>query len=112
MEEKTYSLSDIQKAFFPNKSLEELLVYQSYNYSLSEIKEMFEKKSDELLPCPNPECKEDGTYIKQENAVPDGKLYWVICPNCRYHSPVASTAEEAKRLHNLIADNSRRNGEE
>jgi hypothetical protein len=73
------------------------------------------RKEPELKACPNPTCEQ--TKFLEIVEVPSmyshpNKAFIVECKNCGYRGGRGSSKEQAVKLHNLIADKSRRNGEE
>ncbi len=57
------------------------------------------KREPEIVPCPNPECSDNGCFI-----IRDEEIYWIRCPRCGYEGPKEDTPAEAIRLHNLTAE--------
>lgn len=53
--------------------------------------------SEEILPCPNPECR--GECCDQESG---GRIWWFCLAHCGYSGPMAKTRKEATRLHNSM----------
>lgn len=51
----------------------------------------------EILPCPNIECR--GECCDQESG---GSIWWFCLAGCGYSGPMAKTREEATRLHNAM----------
>jgi hypothetical protein len=99
-DEKTYSLKDIQKAFFPSTPLENF-IHNPHYFSIDEIRRELEdaKRKPEIKACPNPECRGDDFSFEQvdENSV------YIACCDCGYCSPIGKTYDDAIRLHNLIS---------
>jgi hypothetical protein len=54
-----------------------------------------------IAPCPNPEC--GGTVVLEDAYVAGHYKYYFVCNTCGYVSPLADSASEAIRLHNIIA---------
>ena len=106
--EETYSLCDIQKAFFPDTPLDEL-IHEAHTFDLLEIerklKEHKQKLELELKACPFCGSPKFGCKLFTGTVDNLGIKSWVECiDECGYQSKYCDTPEEAIRLHNLIAE--------
>lgn len=70
--------------------------------SLYEFPESGDDIRNDILACPNPECKVTNPILYHKALVTGKHLYYVYCPACQYHSPVCETKEKAIDLHNQM----------